>query len=319
MNMSSDYDFLLQSRARGAYLGLAVGDALGATVEFMTAREIATELGGHRDITGGGWLRIKAGDVTDDTTMSLALGSAIIEQGRIEAESVADAFNCWLRGKPVDVGNTVRKGIVNYRLTGETEAPENYYDAGNGACMRSLPIALATYGQDKESIKRASCLQAHITHNNDTSDAGCECVINMVHGALDSQSKSELIMGPIQTLIGQYPEYAFRSRHRDNPTGYIVETLQAVFQALFNTNNFEECLINVVNRGGDADTTGAIAGMIAGSLYGDEAIPKRWLKVLNKDIKQACVYQADALMNLAFTKKNEHKEGRVSHSVIRRM
>jgi len=312
MKLNDEYDSLLQSRARGAYLGLAVGDAMGATVEFMTAREIAVELGSHKDITGGGWLHLKAGDVTDDTTMSHALGHAIIEQGKVEAEAVADAFNCWLRGKPVDVGNTVRKGIVNYRLTGETEAPKNYYDAGNGACMRSLPIALTTYGQDSETVKQASRLQAHVTHHNDVSDAGCECIISMVQGALDSQSKSEFIMGPIQKLIAKYPEYAFRGRHRDNPTAYIVETLQAVFQAMFDSNSFEECLINVVNRGGDADTTGAIAGMIAGSLYGVESIPERWLKALNQDIKQVCEFQADALMSLALSRNQKLNAGRVS-------
>jgi len=312
MRLSPDYDFLLQSRAHGAYLGLAVGDALGATVEFMTAREIAIELGTHKEITGGGWLRLKAGNVTDDTTMSHALGHAIIEQGKVEAEAVADAFNCWLRGKPIDVGNTVRKGIVNYRLTGETKAPENYYDAGNGACMRSLPVALATYGQDDESVRQASRLQAHVTHNNEISDAGCECVISLVHSALDNQSKSEMIMSPIQKLIAKYPEYAFRGRHRDNPTAYIVETLQAVFQAIFDSSSFEDCLINIVNRGGDADTTGAIAGMIAGSLYGVECIPERWLKVLNKDIKQTCVHQADALMNLALSRNQKSNVGRVS-------
>lgn len=309
MKLNDEYDSMLQSRARGAYLGLAIGDALGATVEFMTAREISTELGSHKEITGGGWLHLKAGDVTDDTTMSHALGHAIIEQGKVEAEAVADAFNCWLRGKPIDVGNTVRKGIVNYRMTGETEAPENYYDAGNGACMRSVPVALATYGQDEEYVRQASRLQAHVTHHNEISDAGCECVITMVQSALDNQSKSDMIMGPIQQLIAKYPEYAFRGRHRDNPTAYIVDTLQAVFQSFYNTSSFEDCLINVVNRGGDADTTGAIAGMIAGSLYGVESIPERWLKVLNKDIKQTCLDQADALMKLALSYKQESNVG----------
>ena len=304
MKPHDEYDSLLQSRAHGAYLGLAVGDALGATVEFMTAKEIAIEFGSHKDITGGGWLRLKAGEVTDDTTMSLALGYALIEQQRVEVEAIADAYNCWLRGKPVDVGNTVRKGIVNYRLTGETEAPENFYDAGNGACMRSVPIALFTYGQERETVNQASRIQSHVTHNNEVSDAGSECVIAMVQAALDNHSKSEMIMGPIQQLISTNPEYAFRGRHRDNPSAYIVETLQAVFQAFFDTNNFEDCLINVVNRGGDADTTGAIAGMLAGSLYGVEAIPERWLKALKPEIKQQCEQQADSLMQLALSQQS---------------
>jgi ADP-ribosyl-[dinitrogen reductase] hydrolase len=84
------------------------------------------------------------------------------------------------------------------------------------------------------------------------------------------------------------------------PTGYIVETLQAVFQAFFTTDSFEECLIDVVNRGGDSDTTGAIAGMIAGSYYGIDAIPKRWLAQLDSAVAQACESQAKALLALDY-------------------
>ena len=69
---------MLYDRALGAYLGLAVGDALGATVEFMLPREIRYQYGVHRDIIGGGWLKLKAGRVTDDTEMSLALGRALM-------------------------------------------------------------------------------------------------------------------------------------------------------------------------------------------------------------------------------------------------
>jgi ADP-ribosylglycohydrolase len=71
----------LLARAEAAYLGLALGDALGATVEFMTPREIVHHFGVHREIVGGGWLKLKPGQVTDDTTMSLALGEAILANG----------------------------------------------------------------------------------------------------------------------------------------------------------------------------------------------------------------------------------------------
>jgi ADP-ribosyl-[dinitrogen reductase] hydrolase len=71
------------ARAEAAYLGLALGDALGATVEFMTPREIAHHYGVHREIVGGGWLKLKAGQVTDDTGMSLALGEAILAHAAV--------------------------------------------------------------------------------------------------------------------------------------------------------------------------------------------------------------------------------------------
>src|SRR5512139_2303360 len=95
-------------RAIASYLGLAIGDALGATVEFMTPREIAAQYGIHDTLRGGGWLRLKSGQVTDDTTMALALGEAILQGGQVEALAAARAFDDWMRAKPVDIGNTVR-------------------------------------------------------------------------------------------------------------------------------------------------------------------------------------------------------------------
>jgi ADP-ribosyl-[dinitrogen reductase] hydrolase len=108
----------LKSRFAGAYLGLAVGDALGATLEFLTPREIRERHGVHRDIIGGGWLRLGKGQVTDDTEMSLALGGNILNAGRVDSRSVAEAFSLWMRSKPADIGGTVRRGISLYRRTG---------------------------------------------------------------------------------------------------------------------------------------------------------------------------------------------------------
>ena len=137
----------LGERAIGAYLGLAIGDALGATVEFLTPNEIRHQHGLHRDLTGGGWLRLKAGQVTDDTGMSLALGAAILAHGGVEAKASAEAFDAWMRSKPVDIGNTVRRNLIAFRKTGNPEALPSEHDAGNGAAMRVLPVALACYGQ----------------------------------------------------------------------------------------------------------------------------------------------------------------------------
>ncbi|HLO92956.1 MAG TPA: ADP-ribosylglycohydrolase family protein, partial [Burkholderiaceae bacterium] len=113
-------------RALGAYLGLALGDALGATVEFMTADEIVRQYGVHRRIVGGGWLRLKPGQVTDDTTMSLALGDALCRQAAAPAHdlaAIADAFAAWWRGRPVDCGNTCRRGIQRYLRDGSLSGP----------------------------------------------------------------------------------------------------------------------------------------------------------------------------------------------------
>ena len=121
-------------RAVAAYLGLAIGDALGATVAFMTPREIAAQYKVHDRIIGGGWLKLKAGQVTDDTTMALALGESILAAGRVDAHAIAAAFDAWMRAKPVDIGSTVRRGLLAYRKTGDPKMPTSEHDAGNGAC-----------------------------------------------------------------------------------------------------------------------------------------------------------------------------------------
>lgn len=292
-------ELALEERAVGAYLGMAVGDALGATVEFMTPREIQAQYGVHDRIRGGGWLKLPSGKVTDDTTMALALGESILHTGSVDAYAVAQAFDGWLRSKPVDIGNTVRRGIVHFRTTGNVAVPENDWDAGNGACMRTLPIALATLGQSDAVVQAACQAQAHVTHHNPLSDAGTQCVVDMVQQALQGASAVALLQGPVQALITAHPAFRFRKRRQENPSGYIVDTLQAVFQGLFDTDTFAECLVDVVNWGGDADTTGAIAGMIAGALYGEAAIPRRWIYALEWETQWRCKKQALALLRLS--------------------
>lgn len=290
----------LIDRARGAYLGLAVGDALGATVEFMTPREIRHVHGVHADIVGGGWLNLKLGHVTDDTEMSLALGDAILLEGGFRAQAIAEQFDKWLKSKPVDVGNTVRRGIVRFRSHGAVTGPENEYDAGNGAVMRTLPVALATLGAPPEDVQRAARTQAHVTHNTPLADAGLDVVVAMVHRALINHGRAYADMIALAHGLGEVsPKYDFTKKHQGNPSGYLPDTLRAVFQAFVRTDGFEAALIDVVNRGGDADTTGAILGMIAGAHYGAKAIPQRWLEALNRDVREVCEAQALDLLELS--------------------
>ncbi|NVJ92850.1 MAG: ADP-ribosyl-[dinitrogen reductase] hydrolase [Methylocystaceae bacterium] len=286
----------LKQRAIGAYLGLAIGDALGASVEFMTPREIVAQYKVHNKIIGGGWLYLKAGQVTDDTEMSLALGDAIIKAGKVDAPVIAQSFSDWMARKPVDMGNTVRRGIVRFRQHGITEMPESEHDAGNGACMRTLPIALFGLGESLEVVRDWSQAQAHITHHNKISDAAILCVIEMIQTSLMGTVSLADLQHTADRLIADFPIFAFDKKREENPSGYIVDTIKAVFQSLFETNDFESCLIDVVNRGGDADTTGAIAGMIAGAFYGRAEIPQKWLKALDDVVKKQCIDQAETLI-----------------------
>jgi ADP-ribosyl-[dinitrogen reductase] hydrolase len=99
-------------------------------------------------------------------------------------------------------------------------------------------------------------------------------------------------------LESRHPEYVWSTtRRQENPSGYVVHTLQAVFQAFFATDSFESCLVDVVNRGGDADTTGAIAGALAGAWYGENSIPSRWKSALDKSTARRCGEQAERLLD----------------------
>lgn len=288
----------LDARAAGAYLGLAVGDALGATLEFLTPREIRNRHGLHRDIVGGGWLHLRRGQVTDDTEMSLALGRSILATGRVAPKAVAEAFSAWMATKPVDIGQTVRRGILHYRRNGETAVPPNEFDAGNGACMRCLPVALAYRNAAEAELDAANRAQSHVTHHSALADLGCLAVLRMIAGALEG-APSPILQGIADQLVAAEPRYAYRGKPIEQPGAFIVDTLRAVFQALFSGDGFEAALVDVVNRGGDADTSGAILGMIAGALYGVEAIPQRWLDALDPEVRNECRGQAQALVRLS--------------------
>lgn len=288
--------------ALGAYLGLAVGDALGATVEFMTPNEIAATYGMHRSMRGGGWLKLRPGQVTDDTSMALALGGAIVDSGGFDAGAAANAFAAWLRSKPVDCGNTCRRGIRRFMLEGSLETLPSETDAGNGACMRSLPVALATL-MDRDEFERATLAQCHITHNHPLSDAATLALGRMV--------QELLLGGGIHTcraeanrLIASHREFRF-DPYPGRASGYIVETVQTVLHYFFHTDSFENCLVGVVNRGDDADTTGALAGMLAGAAYGVDAIPARWLAKLDPAVKQEIELQTQALLEISMNLKRQ--------------
>ena len=287
---------LLRSRALGAYLGLACGDALGATVEFLMPREIRAQYGTHRDITGGGWLRLKPGQVTDDTEMSLYLGQSILDCGGWNLTAVADAFAAWLKSRPVDVGATCRRGIRRYMLQGSVEGPPSDSDGGNGAAMRNLPVALFTLGNDAR-FERYSLEQARITHHHPFSDAGTLALGRMAQvlilggGIKECRAiANRLIARHRQFRVIPYPGRA---------SGYIVDTVQTVLHHFFYTDNFESCVVETVNRCEDADTTGALAGMLAGALYGAEAIPRRWLERLDPEVTRRIREQVEGLLRLS--------------------
>jgi len=291
-------------RALGAYLGLALGDALGATVEFMTPREIrhrfAAQGGVHRHIVGGGWLRLAPGQVTDDTTMSLALGEALLRGERagrpFDTRLIAEAFLAWWRGKPVDCGNTCRRGILRFLQQGSLSGEPNDGDAGNGALMRNLPVALATLGDDA-TFERVAIAQAHVTHHHALSDAAVLGIGHLLRAQIagaDAATQARRI----ETFVAAQPAFAFRP-YAGRASGYVVDTVQTVLHCFCAHTDFEAAVTAAVNLGDDADTTGALVGMLAGARCGAHALPGRWLGRLSRAVVQHITDQASALVALS--------------------
>lgn len=295
-------DALLLDRALGAYLGLALGDALGATVEFMTPREIRAQYGVHDRITGGGWLKLPAGQVTDDTTMSLALGEALLRGQRLgrpfDTALIAQSFADWLRTRPVDCGNTCRRGIRRWMQDGSLQGPPNEGDAGNGALMRNLPVVLATL-DDVRAFTAVSLAQARITHHHPLSDAAVLGLGGLLRALLAGASPAALpdLCG---RLVAAQPAFRF-TPYRGRASAYVADTVQTVLHHLLAHDDFEAALVATVNCGEDADTTGALVGMLAGARCGASALPRHWLRTLAPAVLQAVTDQASALLALSFT------------------
>jgi len=280
-------------RARAALLGGAVGDALGATTEFMKPAQIRERIGVHREITGGGWLNLLPGQVTDDTAMTLCVARGIVQARKWNLAAIADRFAHWLSGEPADVGATCRRGILEYVETRRLATAPNEGDAGNGAAMRVAPVALYTLG-DEELLSRLAVEQARITHHHPLSDAACVSVGKMIQRGLLRTPLAGL-RAAAEELAARHPEFRFEG-YDGKSSAYVPDTLRTVLDAFFSTGSFEECLVKTVNRGGDADTAGAIAGAIAGARYGLSAIPRRWMNALDAGLREELASLAEQLV-----------------------
>lgn len=295
-------------KALGAYLGLAIGDALGATVEFMRPREILQQYGTHRDIVGGGWLKLARGQVTDDTTMSLALGEALLaggpegitrlRDGQDDAlvRRIGEAYVAWWRAGPVDCGNTCRRGIQRFLQNGSLSGPPNDGDGGNGAAMRNLPVALATLG-DHAAFETLSLAQARLTHHHPLSDAATLGLGELLRGLIAGHDHAALCRR-IERWVADEP--AFRhTPYRGRATAYVVDTVQTVLHFVSAHEDFEDAVVATVNQGDDADTTGALVGMLAGARCGASRLPWRWVSRLQPATLRAITDQTSGLLALA--------------------
>ncbi len=285
----------VRERAFAALLGVAIGDALGATLEFMTPKEIRTQFGVLTEIRGGGWLHLPKGAITDDTEMTLCIARSLAEVGW-SPQDIATKFADWLKSRPRDVGATCRRGIRRFINDGSLAAPPCDADAGNGAVMRMAPIAIASL-TDRALLENWAVGQAHITHHHPLSDTACIFVGRLVHLACIGHAKPRL-RALADAMVERWPEFRFFP-HAGVCSAYVVDTMKTVLYHLFATHTFADCVIATVNTGGDSDTSGAIVGAIAGAYYGLDAIPARWIAALKPGLVSELEELATVLVNIS--------------------
>ncbi len=298
----------LLNKYRGCFLGLAVGDALGGPVEFMSRFEIAQRHGGGvRTMIGGGWLKLRPGETTDDTAMARALAESIVEQGSFDCDKVAARYVAWMRTQPKDIGNITRAALQAWTkgLTVPTAALGAHRQmggksAGNGTIMRSAPIALR-YLYDERRLIDSSRDDGLITHFDPQAWTGSIAVNLMIKYMINGDQPQQAVRKAADRIRREHRAAAevaqvLGSTRADTSagslptTGYVIDTLRIAVWALLSHETFEEAVMAAVNLGGDADTQGAVTGALAGAYWGYDHIPQRWLDPL---------FDRDFLLSLA--------------------
>ena len=263
---------------KAAVYGLAVADALGVPCEFLTRGSFEAV-----EMVGYGSHQQPAGTWSDDTSLVLATCDSIREKGKIDPVDMQQRFKNWLfegaytpDGLTFDVGNATREALTRgHGLSDE-------YSNGNGSLMRILPLAFTAVGpSDIEAV-------SSITHAHATSVEACQLYVDIARRLLKGQQLSEILSGlETSTTYARLQTLAELTEEDICSTGYVVDTLEA---ALTSTS-YPETVLKAVNLGDDTDTVAAVAGGLAGIIYGLEGIPDNWLAQLrNKELLERCLF-----------------------------
>lgn len=255
-------------RARGALLGLAVGDALGTTNEF------AHQPPPLQDLVGGGPFHLAPGQWTDDTSMALCLADSLLACGGFDAHDQMTRYVRWWKeghnsvtGTCFDIGLTIRAALDRFLSTGEALAGSpDPYTAGNGSLMRLAPVVLYYAHADEATALHYAELSSRTTHAAPQALLACRTFACHLRRALAGLPKQEVLAGFVPRPMV--------------PSGYVVESLNVALSCFAATENFRDGCLAAANLGGDADTNAAIYGQIAGAFYGESGIPAGWLAQL---------------------------------------
>lgn len=293
------------SKIKDGVIGHAIGDAMGVPVEFcirekLLAHPVTKMIGyGSHDVPAGTW--------SDDTSMEIATMDSMINQGgKINCEDIMMNFYYWLKdakytpyGEVFDAGRTCIKSIINFSKGYDFSecGQKDEYSNGNGSLMRILPIAYYCYYNKLKEEKIFEVVKdvSSLTHAHEISVFGCYIYVNYIIKLLEGKDKFEsynlIKLIDCSMFTEESLEVYKRILKEDiekysideiKSSGYVVDTLEASFWILLNASNFKEAIIGAINLGNDTDTIAAIAGSMAGIIYGYDSIPQEWLDKLAK-------------------------------------
>jgi ADP-ribosyl-[dinitrogen reductase] hydrolase len=277
-----------KDRAVGALLGLAVGDALGTTLEFSVrdSKPLLTNM------VGGGPFQLKAGEWTDDTAMALALADSLVTNPKLDEADLMRRFVEWHRrgsysctGRCFDIGVTTRQALARFERDGNALAgSSDPQSAGNGSLMRLSPVAIRHW-RDPAMLAGVAARQSRTTHAVPEAVDACVAFATMLADAIAGTSKEALLASGRSSRsrgVGQILGGSWRGKRRSDiaSSGYVIHSLEAAIWCVARTNDFAAAVLLAANLGDDADTVAAITGQLAGALYGASGIPEKWLAKL---------------------------------------
>ncbi len=311
----------LLERTRAALLGLAVGDALGVPVEFVSRDRLQAEP--VTDMRGFGTHNQPPGTWSDDTSLALCLAKSLCEG--FDLEDQANRFVAWLdrgswtpHGEVFDIGRTTRVAIAQLRQVTDPRlaGPRDQYSNGNGSLMRIVPLALFFHKATTETRINAAMDASCLTHGHIRSQLACAFYVELAARLVNREPIVEALprtQSVFRELIErQYPaeRLAFHpilergietlDEAEVESSGYVLHTLLASLWCCLTTNAYDEAVLRAVNLGDDTDTTGAVTGALAGLIYGIDAIPNQWVRALariddveelNQRFAEACARQ----------------------------
>ena len=285
----------MKNKFQGALLGLAVGDALGGPLEFMSKNQIQIKHGVVSKMLGGGWLNLRPGQYTEDTILMLATAESLLEKKELDKKDLMSRYLEWFRLNPKDISQTTQTILTAVENGEEVEKAAYLHknelikeEGENDFLTRCIPLALY-YFDNYENLMNKTMQAVMLTHYNKKMASGSVAVNLIIAHIINGETDKDKILEQTQDLLdenklGLYnvlPDFKYKKKNTLRSSTHMQDTMETAIWIWQNMKNFKEAIIEAVNMGGDADTIGAVTGALNGAYYGVDEIPQEWLATLD--------------------------------------